>query len=83
MAPPNRQIEPVRTSHPLPDPYEQEFAIRILTKGLEELAAQCEKNTADIHKNREDIIVIKTKWGMIAFAAGLVAAAAVKLLPFH
>lgn len=83
MAPPNRQLETVQQTHKLPDPYEQEFAIRILTRGLEELAAQCEKNAVDCQKNREDIIVIKTKWGMIAFVAGLIAAAIVKLIPFH
>lgn len=66
-----------------PDPYEHEFAIRSLMAAVKTLTDQMQLNADSIRRNREDILVIKTKWGMVAIAAGAIAGTVVKLIPFH
>jgi len=62
---------------------EHEYAIRRLTELCESLLQQVEKNANAVRQNREDILVIKTKWGMVGVVAGVISALIVKMMPFH
>lgn len=66
-----------------PDPYEHEFAIRSLTAAVKTLTDQVEANSNAARQNREEILVIKTKWATMAVVAGAIAGVVVKLIPFH
>lgn len=69
---------------PDPDARELSFQVRTLTGAVERLAEQVENNFKLSQSNREEILVIKTRsgivWGCFSVAGGAIAALVLKLV---
>lgn len=64
----------------LPDVQDHEYAIRELTGAVKLLKESTEENAEDIKTNREDILVIKTKSGMLWAFFSMLGGATVSLV---
>ena len=54
-----------------PDPWEHEYAIRRLTETMEKAIEQMEVNANNIRALREDLLILKTKWGFLVTMASI------------